>query len=640
MKGYTGRILFVNLSTGSIKEENPSEKTYRNFIGGFGLSAKILYENIKPKVNPLGPDNMLGFMTGPLTGMPVPWAARWTVAAKSPLTGTWGDANAGGYFGVEMKAAGYDGVFFSGISRKPVYLWLSDGKAELREASHLWGKDTTETQNILQKELGDKKVRTACIGQASETLSLISGIVTDKGRVAARGGLGAVMGSKRLKAIAVRGHKKLQIANEVRFKEIRKKMIGEIKKLSEFKMKFWTPEGYIEIPHVAFYPNYSTCNSLSGHVVEGSVPLKNWQMQGEGEKGFPTHAKISGTSVTKYRKRKFACPNCMIACGGILDVKSGPFAVKEAHQPEYETLASFGTNCLIDDVEAIIKANDDCNRYGLDTISAGATIAFAMECYQRGIITKEDTEGLELVWGNAKAMLALLEKMGKREGIGAIFADGSAKAAERLGKGSEEWAVHFRGMEPGNYDPRVWPTFGMLYAYDPSPGRHTHGDLAAYAERGYSLTVHPDLETPPVDIYDFDSKDRAQMYSTVISYDRVMSASGACMFSMALSTYPLPELISSVTGWDFKVSELLKTGLRIQTMRHLFNVREGLTVKDFTIPKRFKKAQKIGPVAGITVDFDSLRRRYFEGMGWDTETGVPTRQTLRELGLDNIHLAT
>jgi aldehyde:ferredoxin oxidoreductase len=633
--GYAGRILSVNLTDGSIKEEQLPEKVYRDFLGGFGIEAKILYERMKAKVDPLGPDNILGFMTGPLTGVRISWAARWSVAAKSPLTGTWGDSNAGGRFGVELKKAGYDGVFFSGISPKPVYLWLSDGKAELREAAHLWGKDTFETKDILCQELADKTVSVACIGPAGESMSLIAAVVADKGRVAARSGLGAVMGAKRLKAVAVKGKSKVEVADEPRLRALRQRVTSGIEQLRglEFQGKFQTPSGYIETGGVTLFPKYSTCLSLSRHVLECSVPIKNWQAQGIGEKAFPKHAKISGNSINKYEVKRDTCPHCIIACKGYVTVDKGPFAVSESKKPEYETLASFGPNCFNDNVESIIKANDLCNRNGLDTISAGSTIAFAMESYERGVISKEDTEGIELTWGNADAIIALLKKMVKREGIGALFADGSAKAAERIGKGSEQWAIHYHGQEPGNYDPRVWPAYACFYAYEPVQGRHTGSDILSLQERAYNLPIYPDVKIPEVDVYDCQNKGKGVLYAVVTSHDRVVSASGLCMFTEFLPPFPLVEVIGAVTGWDFTAAEALTTGRRIETLRQLFNIREGLTAKDFNPPDRLKQPLTTGPYAGVNIDFDALRRSYFEAMGWDDETGKPSKQTLQELGL-------
>ena len=439
--GYAGKILFVDLSKGSITEEALPESLYRDFIGGYGIGIRILYEKMKPRVDPFGEENMLGIVTGVLTATSVPGSGRYGVVTKSPMTGAWNESNAGGTFGPELKTAGYDAVFFSGISPSPVYLLVRDGRAELKDAAHLWGKDTHETEECIQSETGDRKLKVACIGQAGEAKSLLAGIVNEKGRIAARGGAGAVMGSKNLKAIAVRGGThKIGVADRDRLKEAQAQFLSVIKG-SEFA-KGLTAGG--------------TGSAVSFLVSIGDSPLKNWRLTGTD--AMPTVSNLDSANMDKYKKSVYACQACPIRCGAMIEQRDGPFAIPgEAHRPEYESIAALGGLLMNDCLEAVIKANDICNRYGIDTISTGTAIAFAMECYENGLITKEDTGGIELTWGNADAIVSLTEKIAKREGFGAVLADGPTVAAERIGKGSEKYSVAVRGKGLPFHDPRMSP---------------------------------------------------------------------------------------------------------------------------------------------------------------------------------------
>jgi aldehyde:ferredoxin oxidoreductase len=607
--GYAGKVLCVNLTSGLTKEKPLPEVIYRDFIGGVGLGVKIVYERMKPNVDPLGPDNFLGFVPGLLTGTPVPMSSRCTVVTKSPLTGTWGDANMGGYLGPELKAAGYDGVFFTGISPKPVYLFIQDGKSELRDAGNLWGKDTIETVKAIRQEIGDEAIRIACIGPSGESLSLISSIISGI-RVAGRSGVGAVMGVKKLKAIAVRGTGKVKVSHPETVSKLRKSQVSFFRKAQDWANKNLR--------------DYGTSGFISANVKAGVSPIRNWSLIGS--EAFPNADKIANGSVTKYQVRKFPCPGCPLSCSGIVEVKSGPYSVSGARKPEYETLVAFGTMLLNDDLESIIKANEICDRYGIDTISAGSVIAFAMECYERGIIGKQETEGIELSWGNAPAILALLEKIVRREGFGAVLADGVKRAAEQIGHGSGEFAIHVHGQEVSYHDPRFLHSRGMAYITDPTPGRHMVAHVMTFVEGGGALGPYPDLPT---------AEDEAAKYAIAGNYSYTFVASGLCLMAYT-STFPLVEFISAVTGWDFGAAEAIITGQRIQTLRQAFNAREGLLPREFSLPKRIAEPPSTGPFAGHSVDFSALKASYYEAMGWDTETGYPLDQTLGELGLKGL----
>jgi len=616
-KGYNGKVLFVDLTSGSVKGENLPEKVYRDFIGGQGLGVRILYERMKPKVDPLGPDNILGFLVGPLTGTGI-HGAKFQVVAKSPLTGGWGDANCGCSFGVELKAAGYDGVFFRGISPKPVYLFLHNGKAELKDAAHLWGKDTVETEESIRDGLRDNRVKVACIGLAGEAKSLLA-CIRHEGSAAGRSGLGAVMGSKRLKAFAVRSTKKVPIADPGRFAALRKDYLKSVK--------------VTEHPWVPMFKNWGTCSFTSPSIIDADTPIKNWRLFGE--EGFPTHSKISDDAVTKHQTKKHACLGCPLGCKGWYRIKTISYGVVKSSKPEYETLAMVGSDCLIDDLEAIAKANDLCNRYGLDTISTGSTIAFATECYERGVITKRDTGGIELTWGNAAAMVAMVEKIARREGIGAVLADGSKLAAERIGKGSEKWAIHVGGQDMPAHDPRVSIGYAWGYVCDPTPARHTAAQVMhTHLDGGVPFPTLAELRLPRFDPLDMAAN--AQVYATCSDLDRLWTSAGLCIFGLSPETLPLVEVLSAVTGWDFTLAEGLKAGRRIQALRQAFNIREGIDTIKWRLPKRLMVAQDAGPHKGKKVDFNAMKEKGYEALGWDAKTGKPLESTLWELGLKEL----
>lgn len=610
--GYMGRTLLVDLSTGEMEEKPLKEELLRNFIGGYGLGARLIYEWQKPGVHPLGPDNILGFTTGPLTGTPALVGSRYTVVGKSPLTGAWGDANSGGFFGPRLKFAGYDAVYFSGMAEKPVYLLLEEGRAELRDATGLWGADACLTEDQLKKDLG-QGAEVACIGPAGEKLSLVSAVVNNHGRAAARCGLGALMGSKRLKAVVARGNMEVPLADKEKTNELRRKYQKEMSgRLFDVFSKF------------------GTCGGVAANAMRGDSPVKNWA--GVGIRDFPEAEAISDVNVIKYEVKKYACYRCPIACGGLMEVPSGPYAVERgAKKPEYETLASFGSLCLNDNVESIIKINDLCSRYGLDTISTGATVAFAIECYEKGLITKKDTDGLDLTWGNHAAMVSLVEKLGRREGFGDVLADGVRLAAQRIGRAAEEFAMHVRGQEIAMHDPKLFPAYATAYQAGAAPGRHTDG--GGYLQENYG--GYRGLEVPPHDKYAYSGK--APIHRKLANFNHVINSSGLCLFSsMTLNANSLLDFLSAVTGWEYGLDGVLEAGDRIATMRMAFNVREGLNPEHWKLPGRVLGPLQDGPTAGVQVDNETQVREFLEEMGWDPRSGRPTRERLLQLGLGDV----
>jgi aldehyde:ferredoxin oxidoreductase len=569
----------------------------------------------------MGPENILGFVAGPLTGTKAPTGGRYMACCKSPLTGGWGDANSGGYFGSELKAAGFDAVFVSGAATQPVFLWITEGRVEIRDASHLWGLDTIDTETALQREFNDPKIRAACIGPASERLSLISGIVNDRGRVAARSGVGAVMGAKRLKAVAVRGRAKVPVADPGELSRLTKTFAQQIRDLPGMAQALM---------------KHGTCGFTAALVASGATPVKNWMLAGE--QAFPGAKQVTdGEAFVRYQTRKYGCAGCPIACGGICEVSTGKYPVGEVHKPEYETIGAFGPLCLCNDAETIIKLNDMCNRSGLDTISAGTAVAFAMECFEKGILTEADTDGLRLTWGDGAAMVDLLGRMIRREGIGDVLADGVKEAARRIGNAAADCAVHVGGQEPGLHNALFLPSRGTGFVCDPTPGRHTAAPMARLEGGPGAYAPYPELKIDAFERYQYTGK--GPMSATASRYLQVGNCAGVCVMPfMFFGNYPLIELLNAVTGWDMDVAEALTAGARIQTLRQSFNVREGITAGDVRLPDRMAGRPPLdeGPLAGVTIDVESLARDYREAMGWDPGTGVPARETLEALGLADL----
>ncbi len=610
-RGYMGKILSVDLSSGKIAEEALDEGMCRQYVGGYGLGARLLYERMAAGVDPMGPDNVLGFMTGSLTGTPALIGSRFTVVGKSPKTHTWGDANCGGRFGPHLKFAGFDGVLFSGIADKPVYLFIDEGKAELRDAGRLWGMNVGKLEDTLKEEHG-KDVEVASIGTGGEKCSLLACVMNDKGRAAGRSGLGAVMGSKRLKAVVVKGKLKVPMADEEKIKALRQKYMAE-------------PGGLYDWLHKG-----GTCEITAEAAISGDSPVKNWA--GAGPVLFPLErsSRISDEAVIAYQEKRYRCWGCPIGCGGKVKLDTGRFALMAGHdhyghKPEYETLAMFGTNLLNDDLESIIKLNEICNEYGLDTISTGAAVALALECFERGLLTTADTDGLELRWGDAAAIVTLTEKIARREGLGEVLADGAKVAAEKIGKGAEEYAVHVQGEEIPAHDPRFVPGLATTYILDATPGRHTQGGQLI---EGLGVDWPEDLE---------GYTGRAEPHYRRMTTYHVAQAAGLCMFGYASYHIPsLPEQLAAVTGWDYTMDEIYEAGMRIGTMRHAFNLREGHNPLAWNVPGRIVGEPPIeeGNLKGVTVDYRAMNREFLEFIGWDVNTTVPGEESLRELDME------
>jgi aldehyde:ferredoxin oxidoreductase len=606
--GYLGKLLWVDLTKKKITPEPLDEKIARQFIGGYGIGARLLFSRMKAGTDPLGPDNILGFITGPFTGTPAVSGTRFTVVGKSPLTGTWGDANCGGYFAAYLKFSGYDGVFFTGASEKPVYLFIDNGKAELKDASKLWGKDTYETEDIIQAELG-KDVAVACIGPSGEKLACIAGIVHTKGSVAGRSGLGAVMGSKRLKAVAVKGSIKVPVADEAGAKELRKKCLS-------------TLGGHVEVLR-----KYGTTFTTAPSIEAGDSPVKNYG--GTAIKDFPDAKSIGAEAVDEYHQKRIACYQCPIGCEAVMKESNGEYKWEAgSYRPEYETLVMLGSNCLITNAASLIKANDICNRYGVDTISAGSVMAFTMECYDKGYITKKDTGGIDMTWGNHQGMVAMLEKLCNREGFGDVLADGVRIAAQKIGKGAPASAIHVQGEEVPGHNPIATPAMATTYLTNATPARHTQGSEEHHAP-GFLPEINRALYSG-----------RGEAHKKGSNFQHALMCLGMCLFvNMAV---PNPDDIavftSLITGWDITTEELVTAGERIENMRQAFNLRDGIDITQNKLADRLlgRPPHKEGPIAGVSVDAETMVKDYVTAMHWDPKTGKPGRKRLLELGLEDV----
>jgi aldehyde:ferredoxin oxidoreductase len=608
--GTMGKVLFVDLTNHEISVETPGDDVYLNYLGGYGLGAYYLYKLQKPGVDPLGPDALLGFFTGVLTGTGAITGNRYFVVAKSPKTGTWGDANSGGDFGPAMKAAGFDAVLFRGVSPKPVYLLLRDGRAELLPADDWWGHDTNVIEDKVQ-ELYGKKAGVACIGPPGERMALLSCIINDRGRAAGRSGLGAVLGSKKLKAVVAVGDAKPTLADPEAMKE-------SINRHRDFLRQ----QGFFKV-----LSDYGTAGLTAGSVASADAPIKNWAGAPE---DFPTAAKISDDQVIAIQKRKYACWRCPIGCGGETVVEEGPFQ-SHTHKPEYETLAAFGSMCLNDNLASINRANEICNRAGLDTISTACTVAFAIECYENGLITDADTGGLQLTWGNAASIVEITRQIAEGTGFGKVLSDGAKAAAERIGKGAEQYAVHVGGEEVPMHDPRLNPGLATSYKMDATPGRHTQ--MSAWTVE--AQFPPPGLVTEKIEKYVYSGK--GGVHARVSNNFHAATSAGMCMFAWcSVPPEALVEALSYTTGHPYTLDEVQQIGARIAALRMSFNLREGVRNVDFPMHGRLigNPPLEAGPVAGVTIDLDTQVRDYLAAMGWDTKTGVPTRETLQSLDLD------
>jgi len=646
--GYMGKYCIVNLTDRTTETVKPPDEFYRKYLSGYGLGAAVISGRQRPGIDPLGPESHLGFCSGLLTGSGTLFSGRFMVVGKSPLTGGWGDANAGGFLSRELKKAGYDAVFLTGKSAVPVWVYVTESGVEIKDATGLWGKDALDAEKAIREALGDPRVQVAAIGVGGEKISLISGVVTDGGRVAARSGLGAVMGSKNLKALAVRGKQKVPVADPARVKAVNGPFLKEYNtsrvadRLTVRFMNFFSKviaRTGISIPAQAstlreLYKRYGTPGLTVYSALTGDMPIRNWGGVGYTDYTFDSALKNSDERVIRHQKRKYACYSCPLACGGIIHIQKGRYRGTEGHKPEYETLGAFGGLLLHDDLGTIMEINEMCNRAGIDTISAGTCVAFATECFQKGIIDEKVTGGLHLGWGRSEAILKLTEMIIQREGFGDLLADGVKRAAERIGKGSAALAMHAGGQELPMHDSRLDPGFGIAYQCEPTPGRHT---ISSFLYPGlFSVeAIFPEARRR---VQAGKGKDAKQVlrYTAGTIYMQLVNSCGLCLFGALTSRLPIVEYLNAVTGWDLSADEYFRTGERILSLRKAFTVREGIRPKDQRLADRAAGIPPLGegPIRNITLDMKTLQDTFFQAVGWDPTTGGPTREKMAELGID------
>ena len=627
-KGYAGRILRVDLTSRNVKVEPLPDGLALNYLGGTGFAARILWDEVNAETDPLSPENVLIIATGPVNGTAFPPSGRYMMASKSPLTGIWSESHVGGHLGPELKYAGYDMILVKGRSSEPVYLMIDDDRVEVRDAKNIWGKDTRETVKTLWDELGDRSFKIACIGPAGENMVKISSVISEMGRAAARTGIGAVWGSKRLKAIAVRGSKDIEVADPDGFMQLVKESI-----------RMCTEEFFGKAAQDTLGKYGTPClvemlNSI------GRLPTKNhWTGI------FDKANLIGGEAVrSRYRFAQVPCLACVIQCGYISYIREGRYAGTITKGPEYESIFALGSNCLVPDIEAIIHMNMLCNLYGLDTISTGKTLSWAMECYEHGLLTKDDLDGMELRWGDLEAMIKLIEKIARREGVGDILAEGAKRASEKIGRGTEKYVIHIKGMEVSGQDPRAHKSAGLSLAIAVRGADHLRA-LSSIEELGFTEIVTDRYGEDKVEALSdrlseeykgFLIKDLEDLYAIT---DSLIVCKYGTMWPPIYYFDHFAKLIPLLTGMKEygDVSYVRLVAERISNLRRCFNVREGITRRDENLPKRFtEEPMPHGPAKGHVCNLEPMLREYYQYRRWDYETGLPYRETLEELGLKDV----
>ncbi len=613
MPGYHYKILRVDLSARRLEVQDLDPKVTEKYVGGAGVAVKFLYEETKADTDPLGPDNRLLAFTGPYTGTSVPSSSRHHLVSRSPLTGFLGESNVGGSWGVHFKKAGFDGLVLTGQADAPVYLWIHDGGVEIRDARPIWGKDSYDSAAWLKGET-TPQATVAVIGPAGERLAKIASIphIGTIVRAAARTGLGAVLGSKNLKALVVQGTGEIPIANREALDRDTRALLPHIRQATET------------------FGKYGTSGGIDNYEKIGNFPIKNWR-----EGRWAGAGKISGVAMhnTVLSGRR-ACLLCPIACGRHIRLTEGPYAPLDCEGPEYESIGTLGGECLVDDLAAICKANELCNRYGLDTMSAGSVIAFAMEAYEKGILTRKDTDGIELVWGSGEALVRMIHKIGRREGIGELMGEGAKKMAEALGRNAEEFAIHVKGLEPSAHDPRRFFSQALSYATAARGACHN-----ASWSHPYEMSLNmPEIGIPEAqDPYRIEGKAEftAKMQDFMCAMDTLL----ICRFTQvgkAVNVRNQVDWLNYITGRKLDVGEFMKVGERVFNLKRLYNTRLGVSRKDDFLPPRFLTLKRTGE--GLTnrlPPMGELLSDYYAYRNW-TEDGLPSQEKLVELGLDRI----
>ena len=629
------KLGIIDLSTGTVTDKLIpfDDKKFKMYLGGEGIVVEYILQNMPQGVDPLSPDNYLCFITGILSATKVPFSGRYTVACKSPLTNTWGEANSGGRFGPELRKTGFDALIIKGKAVELSILIVTDKGISVKPATQLKGLDCVQTEEVLKHEFG-KKSQVASIGLAGENLVLFTGIVTEKGRIAARSGVGAVMGSKNLKAVVVRGTKEIETHDPIGLKELRKLVNKRINKglnplmkpglkistafapwIRRFRVKNYgsmSPSNMV----IESYRRWGTCAGTTICVETGDAPVKNWKGSYH---DFPIEksSKLTGDNIVKFQEKRYGCHSCPMACGGIMKYSDDTIILEETKKPEYETLIMLGANLLLDDIGAILQLNDYCNRQGLDTINVGAVIAFVIEAFEEGSISKEMLGGLNPMWGDPRDYLELLRTITERKGIGNILANGLSNAEKHL---QARGAIHIQNQAIPAHDPRFSKTMILPYKLDPAPGRHT-----PFTEVEIDLSKFNQM---------FPELSKSERIYNYYCYKKIISSLGLCQFSLLTGNFPAIEFVKLVTGLNLSIQEFLIIGERLLTLKHLFNLREGINPLSFELPERILKKPDKGPNDAISSKEEiDIINSFLTALNWDTITTKPKDEQLIRLGL-------
>jgi aldehyde:ferredoxin oxidoreductase len=607
VNGYAGRLLNVDLTTGHVDGETLKQDHAERFVGGSGLAARYLYDLTEKGTDPLSPDSALLFMTGPLVGTKAPSCSRYVICARSPQTGLWGESNIGGFVGAQLRFAGYDGLVIRGRAERPVYLLVGDGPADLRDASALWGLDTYGAQDAIKQELGDPSWRIACIGPAGENLVKYASVIADEGRAAGRSGMGAVMGSKGLKAVVCRGSGPIPLAEPQAFE--RRAREAAVLLRNDVSTQVFHETG--------------TAGSANVLSMFGNMPNRYFT-QGT----FDEVDKISGSTIAEtILVGTSGCHGCPVQCGRVVKISEGPYQLDETDGPEYETVAALGSLLLIDDLAAVCHMNHQCNSYGMDTISTGVTIGLAYHLYDRGLIGDRETGGLALRWGDPKPAIELIELTARREGLGELLAEGSLSLARHLGV--EGLAAQVNGLEVAMQDPRSSTGVTLSYLTSPRGACHNKSDT-------YWLDVGRTMEDLGIGMTDrFEEEGKAELVVRHQNWRSVCDTLVSCILPN-LPSDSLAELLSAATGWEVTKTELLRTGERILNLKRLLNLRWGLDVQNERLPGILMEPLSDGGAAGHVPDVERLLADYYRIRQWDASTGRPSLDKLRELGLQDV----
>jgi aldehyde:ferredoxin oxidoreductase len=659
--GTHGKVLVVDLSTGTHSTLEVDEDVNKQFLGGYGLGAWLLWNHFPAGTDPLAPEACFAICSGLLTGTHTPFSGRIQIVGKSPLTGTWADSNSGGSVASHLREAGYDALLVRGKAAEPTVLVIRDGEVGFEPAGELWGQEIPPVFDELKRRFGGKReVGVSAIGPAGERMAPIACVMNDRYHAFARQGFGAIYGSKNLKAIVVGGSGEVPVARPDELEALCRQVNGQYKKSVGWFMRLivwfskphtWMGWMYrlmtrrkmkIQAPVAAMrqlWTDRGTTAALAISIENGDGPVKNWA--GVGSRDFPIASKghkIDGKEVDRYITKRLSCGDCPMPCKGIVAVKRR--GLSDVRRPDYETLCGFGANLLNDDLEIVTACHDACNRYGMDALSSSAILGWACEAVDKGILSKDDLDGVDLRWGNGEAALALTIKMGTGEGCGAWLATGVKQAAAHVGKGSDAFAVHVHGQEPAYHDPRFTSLMGVTYIADPTPGRHTAGSASWNETFGMGFGLPDAAPKDEVDVKwkGTDGKGVAQAHFS--NAHQAMNGLGLCMFTSLTGPLPWVDFVNALTGWDVDQKDLLAAGERIQNLRAAFNWREGLRPGDFAPHPRMMGEGDgnlpAGPLKGVRVPLKVLRDDYLTAMRWDPETGKLARDRAEALGIDGL----